>query len=356
MHTSRFRLPFLILASLALTLLGAMPAFADSLAVKQAEASRLAKQVQALGDKVEIAAENYNRAKVRYDSITQKVRAQQSKIAKLQKKQRFLQGHLDTRVSEMYRNDPLDFVAVLVNARSFDDFTATIRILTDLNAKDASRVAQLKQAKAEAREAKAVLVAQQKQAAKHKSDMAAYADSARSQLAARKRLLASVDSEIQSLMAAQLASADISTQARVMRTMLASRSAAQGGVTFGGATAPSAKAAEAIYWAEKQLGKPYVWAADGPDTFDCSGLMLFAYDRAGVHLTHYSGDQINQGQHVSRSNLKPGDLVFFGSPIHHVGMYVGGGNFVEAPYTGTDVRITRLSSRGDYAGACRPAP
>jgi cell wall-associated NlpC family hydrolase len=83
--------------------------------------------------------------------------------------------------------------------------------------------------------------------------------------------------------------------------------------------------------------------------------MLFAYAKVGITLSHYSGSQINEGAHVSRSDLRPGDLVFFGSPIHHVGMYVGGGDFIEAPYTGSNVRITELSSRGDYAGACRPA-
>jgi len=82
--------------------------------------------------------------------------------------------------------------------------------------------------------------------------------------------------------------------------------------------------------------------------------MLWSYNKVGVELTHYSVTQITEGKRVSRSELQPGDLVFFGSPIHHVGMYVGGGAFLEAPYTGADVRITPLSNRHDFAGACRP--
>ncbi len=75
-----------------------------------------------------------------------------------------------------------------------------------------------------------------------------------------------------------------------------------------------------------RLGAPYVWAAAGPSSFDCSGLTMWCYRQIGISLPHSSRAQINVGQRVSRANLQPGDLVFFGSPIHHVGMYVGGGH------------------------------
>ena len=109
-----------------------------------------------------------------------------------------------------------------------------------------------------------------------------------------------------------------------------------------------------MWWAEKALGRPYVWAASGPGSFDCSGLVMWAYAHVGVSLPHSSRAQIHHGASVGRANLQPGDLVFFGSPIHHVGMYVGGGAFIEAPHTGAVVRNTSLAGRGDYAGACRP--
>jgi cell wall-associated NlpC family hydrolase len=81
--------------------------------------------------------------------------------------------------------------------------------------------------------------------------------------------------------------------------------------------------------------------------------MMWCYGKVGIHLSHSSGEQINEGYRVSRKDLQPGDLVFFGSPIHHVGMYIGGGKMIEAPYTGASVRIASMD-RGDYAGACRP--
>lgn len=100
------------------------------------------------------------------------------------------------------------------------------------------------------------------------------------------------------------------------------------------------------------LGVPYVWAGDDPSGFDCSGLVMYVYAKLGVDLPHSSRMQYGCGTHVSRGQLEPGDLVFFGSPIHHVGMYVGDGNMINAPYSGVTVRIESMD-RSDYAGATR---
>lgn len=354
MHTTRGRLPAALILSLLVFLALCAPAFADSVAVKEAEAARIQSQISELDTKAEIASERYNAAQVHYNKITSKVAAIEHKIKKLQKQEHFLQSQLDTRVNDMYRQGPLGFLPVILSVRSYEDFDTTIRVLTSLNEQDAATVSQLKAAKASAQRARAELKVQQRAAKKQKLAMAENARQVKAELASRKHVLESVTAEIQGLIAQRLASQDIGVQTRTMKLLLQHRSPESGGICFGGATAPSSSAGKAVYWAEKQLGKPYVWAAAGPSTFDCSGLMLYAYAHAGVNLNHYSGDQINEGRHVSKSNLQPGDLVFFGSPIHHVGMYVGGGNFIEAPYTGTDVRISRLSSRGDFAGACRP--
>jgi cell wall-associated NlpC family hydrolase len=120
----------------------------------------------------------------------------------------------------------------------------------------------------------------------------------------------------------------------------------------GSAPAPSA-AARAVAYARAQLGKPYVWSAEGPSSFDCSGLTMMAWRSAGVSIPRTSRQQLTIGRHISQSDLEPGDLVFFGSPIHHVGMYVGNGTMIEAPYTGQVVRFHSIN-RPDYAGATRP--
>lgn len=117
--------------------------------------------------------------------------------------------------------------------------------------------------------------------------------------------------------------------------------------------APSAHAQVAVATAQAQLGKPYVYAAAGPDSFDCSGLTMYAWAAAGVSLPHNALAQYDSLPHVSMDALQPGDLVFYGSPIHHVGIFVGGGTMIEAPYTGVDVRYHTIY-RPDFAGAARP--
>lgn len=114
------------------------------------------------------------------------------------------------------------------------------------------------------------------------------------------------------------------------------------------------KAAEALRYAMSKLGSPYVWGAAGPTTFDCSGLTMWAYKQVGINLPHYTGSQWNAGTHVSESQMQPGDLIFFYSDLHHMGMYVGGGKMIHAPHTGDVVRIASLAGR-PIAGVVRVA-
>ncbi|MBE7189322.1 C40 family peptidase [Jatrophihabitans endophyticus] len=118
------------------------------------------------------------------------------------------------------------------------------------------------------------------------------------------------------------------------------------------ATAPSAAAQRAVNFAISQIGKPYVFGADGPSTYDCSGLTMRAWEHGGVSLPHSAIDQYNYGTHVTRNELEPGDLIFFYQPIGHVTIYVGDGMMVSAPETGEDVSLVPLSAfSSDYAGA-----
>jgi len=114
----------------------------------------------------------------------------------------------------------------------------------------------------------------------------------------------------------------------------------------------SGRAGTAIAFAYAQLGDRYVYGAAGPDAWDCSGLTMMAWRAAGVSLPHSSSGQYSVGAHVSRSQLRPGDLVFFYSPIHHVGIYIGGGNIIHAPNPSERVQIAPVSQM-PYAGATR---
>lgn len=104
-----------------------------------------------------------------------------------------------------------------------------------------------------------------------------------------------------------------------------------------------------------QVGKPYRWGGSGPDNYDCSGLTSWAWRKAGKSLPHSSRAQYSATKRISRSQLQPGDLIFYGSPIHHVAMYIGDGKVVEAPYSGKNVRISSTGlSRRDITGYGRP--
>jgi peptidoglycan DL-endopeptidase CwlO len=96
---------------------------------------------------------------------------------------------------------------------------------------------------------------------------------------------------------------------------------------------------QALRAALTKVGDPYVWGAAGPNAFDCSGLVMWAYAQVGISLLHFTGDQWNEGEHISRDQLEPGDLVFFFSDISHVGMYVGDGLMVDAPTFGIPVHV-----------------
>jgi cell wall-associated NlpC family hydrolase len=140
----------------------------------------------------------------------------------------------------------------------------------------------------------------------------------------------------------------------VTKNLTAADKAAQSdkGGTIPTVKAPGPAAQAAVNAALAKLGSPYVWGATGPGTFDCSGLMVWAYNKAGITLPRSSREQSTFGQAVSKDQLQPGDLVFYYSPVSHVGMYIGNGQMVHAPTSGDVVKISPLQSQ--YSGARRP--
>ncbi|HEV3014518.1 MAG TPA: C40 family peptidase, partial [Actinomycetota bacterium] len=146
------------------------------------------------------------------------------------------------------------------------------------------------------------------------------------------------------------------------RAMVAAASAKARSLGFAAradSPAPNRTAAAAVRTPRGQVGTPYRWGATGPASFDCSGLVRFAYAHAGLSLPRTSRQQWSAGRHLEVADLRPGDLVFWAhdpadpATIHHVGMYVGQGLMVHAPHTGALVRVDALRP-GGYAGATRP--
>jgi peptidoglycan DL-endopeptidase CwlO len=176
-----------------------------------------------------------------------------------------------------------------------------------------------------------------------------------------ERQLRTMDRRVAALIEQERRREEASQRAAFADYLAAARTAGAAPATDGRASSAAARAVEV---ALAQLGSPYVWGAEGPSTFDCSGLTSFAYNAAGVTIPRVSRAQFAayaRTRPVDPMHLRPGDLVFFadnpGNPstIHHVGMYIGKGLMVEAPYTGATVRTSSIW-RPSYAGAVRPAP
>src|SRR6185437_17144151 len=186
--------------------------------------------------------------------------------------------------------------------------------------------------------------------------------SIQSQLGQRQALLGSIRGEIANLQAQererqaalqrQLASQVQAEQASASETALAQTVAPEPTTTI----APPSRYGGVVGIAMRYLGTPYVWGGASPGGFDCSGFVMYVFSQVGVSLPHYTGAQWNypDAVSVSRSQLQPGDLVFFAG-LGHVGIYVGGGNFIHAPHTGSVVRIDSLSGSyaAEYNGAKR---
>lgn len=304
---------------------------------KRQQAERVRAEIAALDEKIEIAAEEYNDAQLAYEAVTGKLRKTERHLKDLSAQQRSLEKRLGTRAHEMYREGPLGTLDLLFGATTFEDFVTAWDLLKSMNQQDAEAVAALKQTRSELAKSQAELKRQQAEARRHRDVMAARKRSIEAQLAERKRRLAGLEAEIAAIEAEErererrswTPPADLGDPVRAPRGSV-------------------------VEIALSKLGAPYRWGASGPDAFDCSGFTMWVYAQVGVSLPHSSRAQYGCGERVSRANLRPGDLVFFGrSRIHHVGIYIGGNRYVHAPHTGDVVRISSLD-RADYVGACRP--
>lgn len=337
---------YLALVLSAALLMPAMSASAvPSKAQKMAQARAVKSQIDNLNNQIDIADENYNEAASKHAVLLAQTRAAARREKKAKARIGVLQLHLDTRASDMYRAGPLGFLDVLLGAKSFEELTTTWDVLKELNKDDANAVASMKIAKAEAAAAHQEYSIKEKAAAHQVSIMAAQTASYRHMKADRTAKLKGIESEIASIQAAE----DAAARASAARDW--SGGGGGGGGNFPNPTIPAH--GSVVDYARSRLGLPYVWAGSGPRSFDCSGFTMWCYRQIGISLPHSSRAQINVGQRVSRANIQPGDLVFFGSPIHHVGLYIGGGMMIHAPHTGDVVKIAP-AFRGDYVGACRP--
>ena len=331
----------LLVTAVTVLAFGALASVAGAVpASKLAQAREVKRQIDALDHKMGVASEDYNDAAIELDKATKKRQKVEKRLEENAARMGELRSSLNDRASAMYRQGPAGFIEVLLGAESFEDFAVVWDMLSTMNESDAASLDELEELQREAKVLRKELAAEEKVAKDAAKVMKAKKDSIEAQLRERQRKLRGLESEIAALEAAE------------ERARAAAAPSTSGG---GNWPAPTrAPRSQVVSIAKQYIGVPYRWAGSSPSSgFDCSGYTMYVFRQVGVKLPHSSRAQIHYGERVSRGDLKPGDLVFFGSPIHHVGIYVGGNQYIHAPHTGARVRIDSMNRSG-YAGASRP--
>ena len=319
--------------------------------------AEVTRQVDALNNEASMANEEYLAAQINVDNANRRLSAVQSRISREQRNLTRVQGDISSLASIAYRSGGLDSSLELLLA---DNPTEFLNRSASLDQVSRGQGASLRRAQASSqRLAQDQLALGQELGGLRsaRASAAAAADAVSSRAAKARALLARLTAADRARYLAAQTARRVAA-ARASRAALRSGGSSDGGGFgggFSGGSAGSGRAAIAVAYAKAQVGDSYVWGADGPNSFDCSGLMLAAWRAAGVSLPHQSGAQYGTTSRVSRSELRPGDLLFFYSPISHVGMYIGGGLMVHAANPGAGVEVSSLSGywSGVYSGAGR---
>jgi peptidoglycan DL-endopeptidase CwlO len=301
------------------------------------------REVVALGRKLEVVTEQYNGAVVALGRAKAAQEAAEARVRKVDATLRAATSETRTMVSATYRAGPLNELTAMMASASPRDYLARLSALDTLSQRRHRTIDALHRAKAQADDANREAARATARASRIASDLKAKKAWIEQRLPQQQALLDSLTAE------QRQQALDGTADTRASRDSGRGPAAA---TTSAPSVQASGKAKIAVDAALSKLGAPYVWAAAGPDTFDCSGLTMWAWAQAGVQLPHYTGDQIQMGTRVDRSQLQPGDLVFFYEDVSHVGMYIGDGKIVHAPQPGDVVKISNVDDF-PFAGATR---
>ncbi len=361
------------MAALFLTALlcAAAPRAASSpLNDERSKAAAIGARIEAQGERLSIADEAYNRASFERQQLDLAASSVEGELRSMDATYEGLRAQLSRRARLMYMH-PGAAMDGLVGARSFAELARARVLGGSVLAADSKLVDAAEGARRRLVERADRLQALRANLSDKQRQLATERASVAREFADQRALLAGVNASIAKLIEAErarrLAAAARSAPASSPSASVpvsatpASRPASPpptaqpipATAEASHAPAPNPRAGTAVTTAPAQIGKPYPWAAAGPNSFDCSGLTMYSWSAAGVTMTHYAAAQFDEFPHVSQSELQPGDLVFFGSPIHHVGIYEGSGTMIDAPETGENVRRDSIY-RPDYAGASRP--
>ena len=323
----------------------------------QAEANALQAQLQKLGGQVEAAVEDYDYAKAQLQKTNTAAKKTQAKLDKAEKDLSAAQGQLTERIVQIYKDGQTGALDVLLGATSFSDLVNRYEMLQRVSGQDHEIIVQVESYRTQVADQRADLAQQAKEqktltaqaAAAEKKVQQKQAD-VKTQLKGKEAQVAQLEKEWQAQQAALAAKAKEAARLAALKAQQHPRTVAGPGVQV--SVPASASGSKVIQVAVQYIGVPYIWAGASPSGFDCSGFVMYVYAKLGIDLPHSSRMMSEMGTAVSDSQLQPGDLVFYGSPVHHVGIYVGDGKMINSPYTGASVRIEAIW-RSSYSGARR---
>jgi cell wall-associated NlpC family hydrolase len=299
--------------------------------------SQVQSRIAALNTRAERISQAYDGARVQLKALQRKERVTNRMLARDQAALTKSQARVAAGAAAAYKAGGLDPTLSLVSSGTPQTFLSQTASLDEVARYEASQVSS---ANAAQRAVAAAQVVHNAQVAQQRKTVAAITSQKRQiegLLSQQQTLLSHLKAQQRARLAAQAAA--------VRQHALAQRTAAPPAPSApsGGNVAVSGSAGAAVRFAYAQLGKPYVYGASGPSSYDCSGLTMSAWAAAGVSIPRTAAAQQSAEPSVSLSALQPGDLVFFGSPAYHVGIYIGGGRMIAAPHTGTVVQIQSLA-------------
>ena len=322
-------------------------------------------RLQQLSDSLERARSQYIASTKQLAKIQHDLKENRHELRIAKRNLKISQTTIAKRLVTLYQSDQASTLEVILGARSLDDMITRMDSAKSVTSLDAQVLGQVKVFRTAVKRNHVLLARAHTSQQRVVATRAAAKHTLETQIVEQQRLYNSIKGQIAQMVAADRARQLQMAVAAQARLNVARRAAQQQDDTIVGITAatPSADTVVApppthggvVGMAMSQLGTPYVWAGSAPGGFDCSGLVMWAYAQVGVSLPHSSYAQYGYGVPVSRDQLAPGDLVFFAG-LGHVGIYVGGGNFIHAPHTGDVVRIDSLSEgwySSEYVGAKR---
>ncbi|MHB8705814.1 MAG: C40 family peptidase [Coriobacteriia bacterium] len=367
-HVSGMPLRPLLVVALSFALLaGVVPAAAapstPEIEKKRAEATAARSELDRMATELEIQVEEYNAISEALDNTRAQIRDTRADLEVASRELDQYQDQLAARAANIYKDGNDGMISVLLGTASFEDFISRFDLLMRINRQDAEMVASTKEAKTRVESIERSLEAREAEQVALRSEAERRGAAIEAEIVRQEDYLAALDSEVKQLMAEE---AERQRKIAEERARKAAAAAAAGG---GRTPTPVGNLpgghSEVVAIALTYLGVPYRWGGASPSGFDCSGLCQYSYAQIGIELPRTSRSQYAAGAHIAPDRLdllRAGDLVFFGTngdptKVHHVGIYVGDGNYVHAPQRGDVVKVSslteRISSRGDYVGASR---